>query len=219
MNNYETVFILTPVLSDDQMKEAVEKFKSLLIEEGAEIVNEEDWGLRKLAYPIDKKTTGFYAFLEFKAEPHVIEKLEVNFRRDERVIRYLTVKLDKFALEYAEKRRNKSNKSNKKQDAATMNDQAKPKRAERSEGKAEKPEVKAEKRERIAEKPESKVEGVETKAEKNENPTPEPVSQEDKDETPESKVEITETEVDNPEPKAEGLENVEEEVELKEKED
>ncbi len=115
MNNYETVFILTPVLSDAQMKEAVEKFKNLLTEQGAEIVNEEDWGLRKLAYPIDKKTTGFYIFLEFKAEPSVIDKLEVNFRRDERVIRFLTVKQDKFALEYAEKRRN--NKGGKKQEA------------------------------------------------------------------------------------------------------
>ncbi|WP_418894173.1 30S ribosomal protein S6 [Limibacterium fermenti] len=106
MNNYETVFILTPVLSDAQMKEAVDKFKSLLTDNGAEIVNEENWGLRKLAYPIDKKSTGFYAFLEFNADPFVVAKLEVNFRRDERVIRFLTVKQDKFALEYAEKRRN-----------------------------------------------------------------------------------------------------------------
>lgn len=116
MNNYETVFILTPVLSDAQMKEAVEKFKNLLKEQGAEIVNEEDWGLRKLAYTIEKKTTGFYTFLEFNAAPTVIDKLEVNFRRDERVIRFLTVKQDKFALEYAEKRRN--NKGGKRHEAA-----------------------------------------------------------------------------------------------------
>ena len=105
MNNYETVFILTPVLSDAQMKEAVEKFKTLLTDQGAEIVNEESWGLRKLAYPIDKKSTGFYIFLEFKANPSSIDRLEVNFRRDERVIRFLTIKQDKFMLEYAEKRR------------------------------------------------------------------------------------------------------------------
>ena len=110
MNNYETVFILTPVLSDAQMKEAVEKFKNLLTEQGAEIVNEENWGLRKLAYNIDKKTTGFYSFLEFNADPAVIDKLELNFRRDERVIRFLTVKQDKFSLEYAEKRRNRGGK-------------------------------------------------------------------------------------------------------------
>ena len=90
MNNYETVFILTPVLSDAQMKEAVEKFTNLLKAQGAEIVNEENWGLRKLAYPIDKKTTGFYQLVEFKADPSVIATLELNFRRDERVIRFLT---------------------------------------------------------------------------------------------------------------------------------
>ena len=92
------------------MKEAVEKFKNLLTEQGAEIVNEENWGLRKLAYNIDKKTTGFYSFLEFNADPAVIDKLELNFRRDERVIRFLTVKQDKFSLEYAEKRRNRGGK-------------------------------------------------------------------------------------------------------------
>ena len=105
MNNYETVFILTPVLSDVQMKEAVEKFKDILTAAGAEIINEENWGMKKLAYPIEKKSTGFYQLLEFKAEPTVIDKLELNFRRDERVIRYITVKLDKYAAEYAAKRK------------------------------------------------------------------------------------------------------------------
>ena len=114
MNQYETVFILTPVLSDVQMKEAVEKFKGILASEGAEIINEENWGLKKLAYPIEKKSTGFYQLIEFNAEPTVIQKLEVNYRRDERVLRYLTVKLDKYAAEYAAKRRNV--KSAKKED-------------------------------------------------------------------------------------------------------
>ena len=114
MNQYETVFILTPVLSDDQMKEAVEKFKGILTEGGAVIVNEEGWGLRKLAYPIQKKSTGFYELIEFEAEPSLIAKLEVNFRRDERVLRFLTFRQDKFAAEYAEKRRNL--KSSKKED-------------------------------------------------------------------------------------------------------
>ena len=122
MNNYETVFILTPVLSDAQMKEAVDKFKNLLTEQGAEIVNEENWGLRKLAYPIDKKSTGFYSFLEFKADPTVIDKMEINFRRDERVIRFLTVRQDHFALEYAEKRRN--NKGEKKHEAKPAQEKA-----------------------------------------------------------------------------------------------
>ena len=105
MNNYETVFILTPVLSDAQMKEAVEKIKETLTAQKAEIVNEENWGLRKLAYPINKKSTGFYQLIEFKAMPTIVDILETQFRRDERVIRFLTFRQDKFAAEYAEKRR------------------------------------------------------------------------------------------------------------------
>ena len=105
MNQYEAVFILTPVLSDVQMKEAVDKFKDILVAEGAEIVNDENWGMRKLAYPIQKKSTGFYQFLEFNADPTVVAKLELNFRRDERIIRFLTVKQEKYAAIYAAKRR------------------------------------------------------------------------------------------------------------------
>ena len=102
---YETVFILTPVLSDAQMKEAVEKFTKVLTDNGATIVNEELWGLRKLAYPIQKKSTGFYTLVEFDGEPACIKILETAFRRDERVLRFLTFRLDKYAAEYAAKRR------------------------------------------------------------------------------------------------------------------
>ncbi|MBP3211082.1 MAG: 30S ribosomal protein S6 [Prevotella sp.] len=110
MNQYETVFILTPVLSDEQMKETVEKFKKILTDNGAEIVNEETWGLKKMAYAIQKKSTGFYCLLEFKGEPTIVEKLETGFRRDEKVIRYITVKEDKHMVAYAEKRRAKLGK-------------------------------------------------------------------------------------------------------------
>jgi len=106
MNHYETVFILTPVLSDDQTKEAVEKFKKVLTDNEASIVNEEQWGLRKLAYPIGKKSSGFYTLIEFDADPTVVAKLETAYRRDEKVMRFLTFRLDKFAAEYAAKRRN-----------------------------------------------------------------------------------------------------------------
>ena len=102
---YETVFILTPVLSDAQMKEAVEKFTTVLTNNGATIENEEMWGLRKLAYPIQKKSTGFYTLIEFDGEPTIVKKLETAFRRDERVLRFLTFRLDKYAAEYALKRR------------------------------------------------------------------------------------------------------------------
>ena len=116
--NYETVFILTPVLSEPQMKDAVETYKSVLKEAGAEITNEENWGLKKLAYPISSKKTGFYQLLEFTAPPTSIEKLEVEFRRDERVMRFLTTRLDKYAVEYSEKRKKGfPSKKAKKQDA------------------------------------------------------------------------------------------------------
>ena len=105
-NSYETVFIANPVLSAPQMKEAVDKFENLLKTNGGSILNREEWGLKKLAYPIQGKTTGFYALIQFDVEPAVIATLETEFRRDERVIRFLTTRLDKYAFEYAEKRRN-----------------------------------------------------------------------------------------------------------------
>ena len=111
IKQYETVFIATPVLSDVQMKEAVSKYISLIKENGGEVVYEEDWGLRKLAYPIQKKTTGFYYLVEFKAEPSFINVLETQYRRDERIIRFLTFAMDKHAVAYAEKRRANKNEN------------------------------------------------------------------------------------------------------------
>ncbi|MCY1720017.1 30S ribosomal protein S6 [Prolixibacteraceae bacterium Z1-6] len=106
LNQYETVFICTPVLSEPQVKEAVNKFKDIIASNGGELIHEEDWGMKKLAYPIQKKSTGFYHLFEFKADPAFITKMETDFRRDERVIRFMTVKLDKYAAAYSEKRRN-----------------------------------------------------------------------------------------------------------------
>tara|TARA_R110002050_G_scaffold147227_1_gene272977 strand:+ start:494 stop:865 length:372 start_codon:yes stop_codon:yes gene_type:complete len=103
--NYETVFILTPVLSEVQMKDTVDKYVGLLKELGAEIVNVENWGLKKLAYPIQKKTTGFYVMVEYKVDPTAIKKYEINFRRDETVLRFLTTVMDKHSMVYAERRR------------------------------------------------------------------------------------------------------------------
>jgi small subunit ribosomal protein S6 len=103
-NQYETVFIVTPVLSDIQVKETVKKFRDIITEHGGEIVNEEDWGLRKLAYPIQKKSTGFYQLIEFAEEPTFAKTLETQFRRDERIIRFLTFSKDKHAVAYSEKR-------------------------------------------------------------------------------------------------------------------
>lgn len=113
LNHYETVFIATPVLSESQMKEAVKKFKKIITDNGGKIVHEENWGLRKLAYPIQKKSTGFFYLIEFKTEGSMIEKLEVEYRRDERIIRFLIFKMDKYAIGYSEKKRKQ--KENEKQ--------------------------------------------------------------------------------------------------------
>ncbi len=107
MNHYETVFIATPVLSDTQVKETVEKFRSFITGNGGEMENEENWGLKKLAYPIQKKENGYYFLFQFAAAGDIVDRLETQFRRDERIIRFLTVRLDKDGLEYANKRRMK----------------------------------------------------------------------------------------------------------------
>ncbi|MCK5538696.1 MAG: 30S ribosomal protein S6 [Bacteroidales bacterium] len=114
MNQYETVFIATPVLSEEQMKETVKKFRSMITENGAEVVYEDDWGLRKLAYPIQHKTTGFYYLIEFKAEGEFIDKFETELRRDERIIRFLTVKIEKYHAIFNEKRRKKQSNTEEK---------------------------------------------------------------------------------------------------------
>jgi small subunit ribosomal protein S6 len=105
MKNYEVVFILTPVLSEEQMKDTVQKFIKILKDGNAKIINEEHWGLKRLAYPIQHKSTGFYNLVEFEANPELIAKLETEFRRDEKVMRFLTVALDKHAVAYNEKRK------------------------------------------------------------------------------------------------------------------
>ena len=109
MNHYETVFILNPVLSDVQVKETVQKFEDYLVSKGAKMIHKEDWGLKKLAYPIQKKKSGFYHFVEFTAPGEAIAPLEVEFKRDERIMRFLTVRMDKYGIEYAAKRRAKAN--------------------------------------------------------------------------------------------------------------
>ena len=102
---------MTPVLSDDQVKEAVQKYSDLITKAGGKIVNHENWGLKKLAYNITKKSSVFYHLIEFEAEGAAIQDYEVAFKRDERVLRFLTVKFDKHSKAYAEKRRAAKNKN------------------------------------------------------------------------------------------------------------
>ena len=105
-NQYETVIIMTPVLSEEQMMETVAKFKKILSDHvGTEIVFENNWGLRKLAYPIQKKTTGLYWVLEYTAASDFNEKLTIQMLRDETVLRHLCTKLDKYAVEYNARKR------------------------------------------------------------------------------------------------------------------
>jgi len=113
MNHYETVFIMTPVLSEDQVKETVKRYISYLKDNGAEIVSEENWGLKKLKYTIQKKKSGFYYLIEYKVNGAALTEMDVNFKRDEAVLRWLTVKLDKYAAEYAVRRKNRLSETKK----------------------------------------------------------------------------------------------------------
>jgi small subunit ribosomal protein S6 len=120
LKQYETVVILNPVLSQDQVNETVDKFRKILTDSGAEIVFENNWGLRKLAYPIQKKNTGFYYLVEFKSDGAIIAKLELEYKRDERLMRFLTVSLDKHAVIYNDKKR-KNAALKKKEEAESVN--------------------------------------------------------------------------------------------------
>ena len=100
MNNYELMVVFTPVLSDDEFKAGQKKYAALVTENGGSIVAENAWGLKSLAYPIQKKTTGLYWVLEYTAASDFIEKLKIQLLRDEAVLRHLCTKLDKYAVEY-----------------------------------------------------------------------------------------------------------------------
>ena len=101
---------MTPVLSAEQVAETVEKYRATIADNGGKILHEDAWGLRKLAYPIQKKSTGFYHLIEWEAEGSAVLPFETEFRRDERILRFLTTAMDKHHIAYAESRRNKSNR-------------------------------------------------------------------------------------------------------------
>ena len=105
MNNYELMVIFTPVLSDDEFKNAQKKYTTLITDNGGQIVAENPWGLKSLAYPIQKKTTGLYWVMEFIAPSDFNEKLKIQLLRDENVLRHMSTRLDKYAVEYNHKKR------------------------------------------------------------------------------------------------------------------
>ncbi len=104
--NYETVIIFTPVLNESGVKTQIKKYMDMIKDAGGNIVHEDHWGLKQLAYPIQKKTTGIYHIVEYSAPGDFINQMEIAFRRDEHVLRFLTIALDKFSLDYNERKRN-----------------------------------------------------------------------------------------------------------------
>jgi small subunit ribosomal protein S6 len=107
LNHYENIMIITPILSDDQAKKTAKEYENYLIKQNGKIVYQEHWGLKKLAYPIQKKKSGCYHLFEFLFHSHLVSDLDFKLRQDERILRFLTVKLDKYGIKYAEKRRDK----------------------------------------------------------------------------------------------------------------
>jgi small subunit ribosomal protein S6 len=105
MNNYELMVIFTPVLSDDEFKAEQRKYTTLVTDNGGTIVAENPWGLKSLAYPIQKKTTGLYWVMEFTAPSDFNEKLKIQLLRDESVLRHMATKLDKYAVDYNSRKR------------------------------------------------------------------------------------------------------------------
>ena len=105
MNNYELMVIFTPVLSDEEFKAAQKKYAKLVTDNGGAVVAENGWGLKSLAYPIQKKTTGLYWVLEYTAAADFNEKLKIQLLRDEAVLRHLCTKLDKYAVGYNARKR------------------------------------------------------------------------------------------------------------------
>lgn len=105
MNRYESTIIITPVLSDEDVKNKLKSFRDFLEKNGAVKVSEEHWGLKKMAYGIEKKSSGVYHMFDFESNGDLIEKLEVQYKRDESILRFLTVKLDKYGVDYADKRK------------------------------------------------------------------------------------------------------------------
>ncbi|MCU0328716.1 MAG: 30S ribosomal protein S6 [Chitinophagales bacterium] len=105
MNRYESTVIFTPILSEEDIKSRINSFVELITSNGGQNVHQEYWGLKKLAYKINKKSTGVYHFIEFEAPGDLIAKLELQFKRDESLLRFLTVKLDQYGVDYADRRK------------------------------------------------------------------------------------------------------------------
>ncbi len=106
MRHYEVTFIVDPTLSSDEVKATAQKYADMLAAEGYTIIHTDEMGLLQLAYEIKKRHSGLYYSVEFAGEDgKVIDKMELAMRRDDKILRFLTVALDKFAVKYNEDRR------------------------------------------------------------------------------------------------------------------
>ncbi len=117
MQNYELMVIFTPVLSEEDYRSAQKKFASLVTDNSGEVLHENPWGLKSLAYPIEKKTTGLYWVMEYKAPSDFNEKLKIQLLRDESVLRHMFTALDKYAVEYNAKKKSGVNSRTEKAEA------------------------------------------------------------------------------------------------------
>ncbi|RXK80591.1 30S ribosomal protein S6 [Filimonas effusa] len=117
MSNYELMVIFTPVLSEDEFKAAQKKYTDFITEAGGTIAHSNPWGLKSLAYPIQKKTTGIYWVLEYSAPTSFNEKFKIQMLRDEQVMRHMITVLDKYAVEYNGRKRSGVNTANEKVEA------------------------------------------------------------------------------------------------------
>jgi small subunit ribosomal protein S6 len=108
LQSYELMAIFTPVLSEDDYKNQQKKYADFIKENGGEVVHADAWGLRALAYPIQKKTTGLYFVLEYNAPTDTNAKLEIQLNRDETIIRHMVTRLDKFSVAYNLRKRTKN---------------------------------------------------------------------------------------------------------------
>lgn len=120
LQNYEIMTIFTPILAEEEFKNAQKKITDFIVDNGGEIVHSNPWGLRSLAYPIQKKTTGMYWVAEYSAPADVNAKLEIQMNRDENIMRHMITRLDKYAVEYNSKKRNKGGESSSKSESAAV---------------------------------------------------------------------------------------------------
>lgn len=108
LSNYELMVIFTPILNEEGYKKAMKEIQTFVKDEGGKIIHDNPWGLKQLAYPIQKKTTGLYWVLEFELDPMTIKKMNIMLSRNEDVLRSMVTVLDKHAVEYNAKKRNKA---------------------------------------------------------------------------------------------------------------